>query len=102
MTIDNQGADDVLVRASCPVANFVELRVLDQGEGAPALRAVKRIPVPAGGALKLAPLGARIALLQTTQVLAPGQHFSCRITFQNAGPIEAEFRVGDSASNPPN
>lgn len=101
MTIANHGgADDSVTRATCPVANFVELRALDHGEGVPAERAVRRIAVPAGASSKLAPDGARIALLQTTQALTVGQRFSCRITFANAGPIEVQVRVGGAEATP--
>jgi len=47
MTIANQGSEaDSLLRARCPVANFLEKHTVDRGEGAPAMRAVSSIPVP--------------------------------------------------------
>ncbi len=103
LTIANPGSDDTLVRTRCPVANFVELRVLDRGEGVPSQRVVKRIAVPAGESLALAPDGGRIMLLQITEALQPGAKFSCQITFMNAGPVDVdvEVRAGASKSTPP-
>src|ERR1700753_3107931 len=51
LTIQNEsGADDTLLLARCPVANFSERHIVDRGEGAPAMRAVRSIPVAASGA----------------------------------------------------
>jgi copper(I)-binding protein len=99
MTIRNPGAEDALVRARCPVANFVELRVLDHGEGKPSLRAVKRIAVPGGTSSTLDPETSQITLLQTTQILTAGTKFSCRLSFANAGAMEVEFQVGAPGAN---
>ena len=54
LTIQNEsGADDTLLRARCPVANFSERHTVDRGEGAPAMRSVRSIPVAASGATVL-------------------------------------------------
>ena len=56
---------------------FSEKRATDFGEGAPAAREVKAIPVPAGGSVTLAPGGYHVMLLQTTRRLGQGETFSC-------------------------
>src|SRR6476620_7163154 len=46
MTIRNDTAEaDALLRVRCPFANFSEKHTVDRGEGAPAMRAVKSIPI---------------------------------------------------------
>jgi copper(I)-binding protein len=92
MTIRNQGTDaDALLRVSCPAANFSEMHTVDRGEGAPAMRAIKSIPV--SGEITLKPEAYHVMLLQTRQVLAEGDTFICSFTFQKAGKLETEVHV---------
>src|SRR5262245_38466144 len=47
MTVHNDAAEpDALLRVRCPFVNFSERHTVDRGEGAPAMRAVKSIPIP--------------------------------------------------------
>src|SRR6478672_10082007 len=47
MTISNDAAEaDAILRVRCPFANFSEKHTVDRGEGAPAMRAIKSIPIP--------------------------------------------------------
>jgi copper(I)-binding protein len=94
MTIKNQSTEaDALLRVSCPAANFSEKHTVDRGEGAPAMRAIKSIPVPAAGEITLKPEAYHVMLLQTRQVLAEGDTFSCSLVFQKAGKLETEVHV---------
>ena len=94
LTIQNEsGAEDTLLRIRCPVANFTERHTVDHGEGAPAMRSVRSIPVAASGATTLKADGYHIMLLQTRQPLAAGDKFTCAIDFQKAGTIETEVNV---------
>lgn len=94
MTISSQGTEaDALLRVSCPAANFSEMHTVDRGEGAPAMRAIKSIPVPAAGEIMLKPEAYHVMLLQTRQVLAKGDTFICSFTFQKAGKLETEVHV---------
>ena len=94
MTITNHtGEPDDLLRVRCPVAQFSEKLTTDYGEGTPAGREVKSIPVPAGGILELKPGRYFLRLLQTTQPLGQGETFSCTLTFKNAGRQEVEVTV---------
>ncbi|HEY4595112.1 MAG TPA: copper chaperone PCu(A)C [Thermoanaerobaculia bacterium] len=86
VTIANHGSEpDSLLRVRCPVANFSEQRTTDYGEGAPASREIKSIPIPANQTVVLAPGGYHLMLLKTTQPLEQGQTFSCSLTFKNGG-----------------
>ena len=54
LTIQNEsGTDDALLRVRCPVANFSERHIVDRGEGAPAMRSVRSIPIAASTATVL-------------------------------------------------
>lgn len=94
MTIVNRGAEpDDLLRIRCPVANFSEKRTTDYGEGAPAGREIKSIPIPANETLLLKPGGYHIMLLKTTQPLEQGKTFSCSVAFKKAGSQQVEVAV---------
>jgi periplasmic copper chaperone A len=94
LTIQNEaGPEDTLLRVRCPVANFSERHTVDRGEGAPAMRSVRSIPIAASGTTVLKADGYHIMLLQTRQPLAAGDKFTCAIDFQKAGTIETEVNV---------
>lgn len=94
MTIRNDSSEaDALLRIRCPFANFSEKHTVDRGEGAPAMRAVKSIPLPENKTMELKPDGYHVMLLQTRQKLAVGETFTCAITFQKAGTKETEVQV---------
>ena len=94
MTIRNDAAEaDALLRVRCPFANFSERHTVDRGEGAPAMRAVKSIPIPENKTIELKPDGYHVMLLQTRQKLVHGEKFACAITFQKAGTKETEVKV---------
>jgi copper(I)-binding protein len=96
MTIQNESGDpDALLRVRCPVANFSERHTVDRGEGAPAMRAIKSIPIDTSGAVTLKPDGYHVMLLQTKQLTA-GDKFTCSISFQKAGTMEVEVEVRQS------
>jgi copper(I)-binding protein len=97
MSLANTGnRPDTLLRVRCPVATFTEFRVLDHGEGVPAPRLVKSLPVAVGQSA-LNPDGPRIMLLQTIEPLPTGARFTCTLTFQNAGSVGVAIQAGESA-----
>ena len=94
MTIRNNGAEaDSLLRARCPVANFLEKHTVDRGEGAPAMRAVASIPMPPDQTVTLNISGYHLMLLQTRQPLAAGDRFVCSVTFAKAGTLDVDVLV---------
>jgi copper(I)-binding protein len=84
---------DALMRVRCPVANFFEKHTVDRGEGAPAMRPISSIPIPAGGTTVLKPTEYHVMLLQIRQPLAVGGRFNCTLIFQKAGALETEVEV---------
>jgi copper(I)-binding protein len=94
MTIRNDTAEaDAILRVRCPFANFAEKHTIDRGEGAPAMRAVKSIPIPENKTIELKQDGYHVMLLQTRQKLVNGETFTCAVTFQKAGTKETEVQV---------
>jgi hypothetical protein len=94
MTIRNDTAEaDAILRVRCPFVNFSEQHTIDRGEGAPAMRAVKSIPIPGDKTTELKPDGYHVMLLQTRERLVDGETFRCAVVFQNAGTKETEVQV---------
>ena len=94
MTIRNDAAAaDAILRVRCPFANFSEKHIVDRGEGAPAMRAVKSIPIPENRTTELRRDGYHVMLLQTRQKLVAGEAFTCAIVFQKAGTRETEVQI---------
>ncbi len=94
LTVRNEAdAGDALLRVRCPVANFSERHTVDRGEGAPAMRTIRSIPIAGSGTTVLKVDGYHVMLLQTRQPLAAGETFRCSIDFQKAGTIETEVDV---------
>jgi copper(I)-binding protein len=94
MTITNGGAEaDALLRVNCPFANFAEKHIVDRGEGSPAMRAVKSIPIPANQTTELKADSYHVMLLQTRQKLVDGEALHCSVAFQKAGLVEMEVQV---------
>ncbi|MET0678721.1 MAG: copper chaperone PCu(A)C [Bradyrhizobium sp.] len=97
MSIRNDaGEADVLLRVRCPFANFSERHTVDRGEGAPAMRAIKSIPIPENKTTELKHDGHHVMLLQTRQKLVVGETLTCAITFQKAGTKETEVQVSQT------
>ena len=94
MTIRNDAAEaDAILRVRCPFANFSEKHTVDRGEGAPAMRAVKSIPIPENKTTELKRDGYHVMLLQTRQKLVDGETFTCAVVFQKAGTKETEVQI---------
>ena len=94
MTIRNDTAEaDALLRVRCPFANFSEKHTVDRGEGAPAMREIKSIPIPEGKTIEFKHDGYHVMLLQTRQKLVDGETFRCAVVFQKAGTKETEVQV---------
>ena len=94
MTIRNDADEaDAILRVRCPFANFSEKHTVDRGEGAPAMREVKSIPIPQNKTIELKRDGYHVMLLQTRQKLVDGETFTCAVVFQKAGTKETEVQI---------
>jgi copper(I)-binding protein len=94
MTIRNDAAEaDAILRVRCPFANFAVKHTVDRGEGAPAMREIKSIPIPENKTIELKRDAYHVMLLQTRQKLIDGEKFTCAVVFQKAGTKETEVQV---------
>jgi len=98
MTVRNDTAEaDALLRVRCPFANFSERHTVDRGEGAPAMRAVKSIPIPENKTIELKQDGYHVMLLQTRQKLVQRRKIHMRHHF----PESWNQRNGGAGSQTP-
>ena len=91
-----QGA--TLVGASSPVAGSVELHEMRMEGDMMKMRAVPRLPLPAGKPVALTPMGYHLMLYDLKQQLIEGTRIPLRIEFETAGgrresvEVQAEVR----------
>jgi copper(I)-binding protein len=93
-------ADAVLVSATSPLAERVELHSTTLDGGVMRMRPIDRIELPAGKTVKLAPNGMHLMAIGLVRPLKPGDKLPLALTIQAAGrpattlKIEAEVRAG--------
>lgn len=123
MVIDNgTGEDDALLKASVDpsVAKMAQLHetkadggngmsqgtaagdhmsstTMGDGGGMMTMKEVERIPVPAGGSVKLEPGGYHVMLMDLAAPLKIGEKVKVTLTFEKAGEIVVEADVRASA-----
>lgn len=93
LVIDNAGAADALVGASCACARAVELHVMSHEGGVMRMGEVEALAIPAGGRLALKPGGAHLMILGLKQPLKAGSDVRMTLRFRRAGEVTARFRV---------
>ena len=95
MTIKNKGdAPDRLVAAASPVAERVELHVHIHEGGVMKMRQVPGFDVPADGQFVLKPGGAHLMFVNIKRQIKEGEKIPVTLTFEKAGEVQAEYRVG--------
>lgn len=100
-------AGGALVAAASPVAGVVELHTMKVEDGVMKMRAVPRIELPAGQAVKLAPGGYHIMLMDLKRELKPGDGVPIVLTVEGRDQtrtnveVRAQVReVGAGAEHP--
>lgn len=101
-------ADAALVGVETPVAARAELHSMSMDGGVMRMRALEKIDLPARKAVKLAPGGFHVMLLDIKQPLKAGDKVPLTLTVRGAGAalstikVEAEVRaVGAAAAHSP-
>lgn len=87
LTIRNDGADDSLTAISTPVSGMAMLHETVLRDGTAQMRHVAAVPLPAGGAARLAPGGAHGMLMQLSDPLVQGETLPVSLTFAKAGTV---------------
>jgi len=74
-------AETALVAAASPAAKIVEIHEMKMDGGMMRMRAVDRIPLPAGKAVTLAPGGYHVMLMDLARPLKEGDSVTVTLTF---------------------
>ncbi|GHA32479.1 copper chaperone PCu(A)C [Photobacterium aphoticum] len=92
--IDNQGkTDDVLLRATSPIAGKTELHAHIHEDGMMKMREVENIPVPANDKTLLKPGGLHVMFFDLEAVPTLGEMFPLTLYFKHAGKVNVEVKV---------
>jgi periplasmic copper chaperone A len=95
MTIVNKGASaDRLIGAASPIAGMAELHETKSENGVMTMSPVPALEIPAGGKAMLAPGGYHVMLMGLKAPLKEGQSFPLTLTFEKAGKIDVEVKIG--------
>jgi hypothetical protein len=95
-TIKNGGEADVLIDASGPEADKIEVHESVMEDGVMKMQHLAGgLEVPAMGEVQLMPGGYHVMLIGVAEPLHVGDMFPLTLVFQNAGSLEVEVKVVD-------
>ena len=93
-TITNRGkAEDVLVAASTPAAERVEIHQTSISDGMARMRPLNEVAIAAGATVKVEPGGIHLMLVDLKQPLTPQVYVPLTLQFRAAGNITVQLRV---------
>ena len=78
-------ADTTLVEATSPSAKFIEIHEMKKEGNVMKMKAVDRLPVPAGKPVELTPAGYHMMLFELKAPLNPGDKVPITLNFENRG-----------------
>lgn len=94
ITITNtQDAPDALIAIESSRAGRAEIHEMAMDGDVMRMRAVARLEIPAGGEVSLAPGGQHLMFYDLATPFSVGETIDLRLTFENAGAIEASLPV---------
>jgi copper(I)-binding protein len=76
-------ADTALVDAASPAAKIVEIHEMKMANGVMTMRAVDKLPLPAGKTVELKPGGYHVMLMDLAQPLKEGETVTLKLTFED-------------------
>ena len=96
--LHNQGTEaDRLLSVSTPHAGKAELHEHSHADGLMKMQQVQNVAIPAGGAVKFAPMGYHVMLFNLKQQAKDGERFALTLTFEKAGAVEVQVAVQKDA-----
>jgi copper(I)-binding protein len=99
LTIHNKGgASDALIAVSSPTANKAMVHRTIMEEGVMKMRPALPVELAPGATVKLAPGGLHVMLMGLKAPLKEGEVVPITLTFENAGAIAIEARVGPAGA----
>jgi periplasmic copper chaperone A len=99
--VNGTSAEDVLISASSPRAERVEVHEMTMEGGVMQMRPVARLVIPAGASVELAPNGRHLMFYGVTQPFAVSETIPVRLRFEHAGEIDVSLpvrRPGESSA----
>jgi periplasmic copper chaperone A len=101
-TLRNEGsAPDRLVGVVSPAAGMAMLHESYTEDGISKMRMLDAVELPPGQTVTLAPAGLHLMLTDLAAPLKQGQAVSVELTFEKAGPVRVEARVGKLGAKGP-
>ncbi len=98
MKIHNMGdAADMIVAASSPLAERVEMHTHTMTDGVMKMRKVEGIELPAKAHTELKPGGLHLMIFGLKQAVKKGEMIPIKMTLKAAGEVEIKAMVGDKA-----
>ncbi|MCO5090444.1 copper chaperone PCu(A)C [Bosea sp. (in: a-proteobacteria)] len=96
LVIENTGtADDRLVSVSAPFAARTEIHEMAVKDGIMTMRPLEQgVALPAGAKVVFKPGGYHIMFMELREPLKQGEMVKGTLTFEKAGSVEVEFKVG--------
>jgi len=98
--IDNQGAQDRLLRVSSPIAKQPELHVSKMQGGIMTMEELNTLEVGAHAKVAFAPSGKHVMLIGLRRPLKAGDSFPLTLTFEKAGAVKTTVRVYGISQSP--
>ncbi len=98
MRIQNSGAADKIISASCDAAKATELHATQMSDGVMKMRPVSAMEIPAMGELSLKPGGYHIMLIGLNRPLVAGETLPIKVIFEKAGAVTLNAIIKDKAA----
>jgi periplasmic copper chaperone A len=100
MTLTNHGAvTDKLTAISTPAAGMAMLHESVEAGGVASMKEMSGLEIPAGGSVEMKPGGMHIMLMGLNAPLKKGDTLKLTLTFEHAGNIDVDAKVGDVAQS---
>ena len=96
LTITSAGAADRLVGAATPAAGAVEIHTQIVEAGSQQMQRVAELTLPAAQAVRLAPGGQHLMLIDLTGPMVPGTKVALSLRFAGAGTVDIDVPVVDA------
>lgn len=99
VAIHNNGPEaDMLVAASSPVAEKVEIHNVAEKDGVMKMFEVEGVEIPAGAKIEMKPGGYHIMLMGLKETLEKGKSFPLTLEFAHAGKIEVTVEIKEAGA----
>ncbi|MGE6786429.1 copper uptake system-associated protein [Ensifer adhaerens] len=102
LKIINNGPDERLVSATAARAGSVQLHEMKMDSGIMVMRELKDgVAVPASSTVELKPGGYHVMFMNVAEPFKEGEMIKATLTFEKAGSVDVEFKVGPAAGGAP-